>query len=194
MLNKTLYFFVALVVIVGVVRLFWPAHHEQLVACDTDSLQCSDGSVVSRTGPACEFTCPDVPAPTDGSTVPADVAAQIAAKADLITLSNPAANGVVSSPLVVEGMARGTWFFEASFPIQLTNWDGLIIAEGVATASGDWMTEEFVPFTATLTFTNPYPVGAEDFMKKGTLILKKDNPSGMPEKDDALEIPVRFAP
>ena len=30
-------------------------------------------------------------------------------------------------------------------------------------------------------------------MKRGSLILKKDNPSGMPEHDDALEIPIFFA-
>lgn len=47
------------------------------------------------------------------------------------------------------------------------------------------MTEEFVPFTATLRFTSP---GGH-----GTLILRKDNPSGLPEHDDALVIPVRFA-
>src|SRR5690606_37433420 len=60
----------------------------------------------------------------------------------LLKLDTPIAGEVISSPLVVTGAAKGFWFFEASFPVILTNWDGLIIAEGVATAQGDWMTEE----------------------------------------------------
>jgi len=107
-------------------------------------------------------------------------------KMDLIKLASPRPNDTVSSPLVITGQARGQWFFEASFPVYLTNWDGLIIAEGIATAQGEWMTTEFVPFTATLTFT----VDPQIYSKAATLILKKDNPSGLPEHDDALEIPL----
>ena len=109
-------------------------------------------------------------------------------KMDLIRLENPRPNQSVSSPLVITGEARGYWFFEASFPVYLTDWDGLIIAQGIATAQGEWMTEEFVPFEATLTFT----VAEEIYSRRGTLILQKDNPSGLPEHDDALEIPVNF--
>lgn len=125
-------------------------------------------------------------AESDVVSVPADVQAHIDSKSDLITLTTPAPYTRIDSPLVLNGMARGYWFFEASFPVILTDWDGLIIAEGVATADGEWMTENFVPFTATLTFTKPA------FDERGTLILKKDNPSGLPENDNALEIPVRF--
>ena len=109
-------------------------------------------------------------------------------KRDLIRLESPQPNQTIESPLVITGEARGYWFFEASFPIVLTNWDGLIIAEGFATAQDEWMTEEFVPFEATLTFV----VDPDVYSKKGTLILQKDNPSGLPENDDALEIPVMF--
>jgi hypothetical protein len=111
----------------------------------------------------------------------------------LINLTSISNNGVVNSPLVLEGSARGYWFFEGSFPVVLTNWDGLIIAEGYATAVGDWMTEEFVPFKGELKYVSPYEVGDPDFMKRGTLILKKDNPSGLPEHDDAHEVTVYFA-
>ncbi len=107
-------------------------------------------------------------------------------KYNLIRVTTPQPNQVISSPLVIEGEARGNWFFEASFPVTLTNWDGLIIAEGIATAQGEWMTEEFVPFTAKLEFKNP------TYKNNGTLILKKDNPSGLPEHDNALELPIIF--
>lgn len=99
-------------------------------------------------------------------------------------------NNVISSPLTVTGEARGWWFFEASFPVVLTDWDGLIIAEGYATAGSEWMTTELVPFTFTLNFTTPPGNGSE--INRGTLILKRDNPSDLPENDAALEIPVVF--
>lgn len=116
-------------------------------------------------------------------------------KMDIIQLTTPQPNEVISTPLVVRGQARGNWFFEGSFPVTLTNWDGLIIAEGVAQAQVDpsdtsgqgWMTTEFVPFSVTLTFEYP------TVYDRGSLILKKENPSGLPENDDALEIPVKFS-
>ena len=151
------------------------------VMCTADAMQCPDGSYVGRTGPNCAFECP-----------PSDVLTED--KSDLIVLDLPQPEAVINSPLHLTGKARGGWYFEASFPVTLTNWDGLVIAEGPATAVGDWMTSDFVPFTMDLTFTSPYTAGDPDFMKNGTLILKKDNPSGLPENDDALEIPVRFAP
>ena len=50
------------------------------------------------------------------------------------------------------------------------------------------MTSEFVPFEAKLTFT----VDKNAYSNRGTLILRKDNPSGLSEHDNALEIPVVF--
>lgn len=111
-------------------------------------------------------------------------------KYDLITIQTPLPNDVVLSPLEIRGAARGIWFFEATFPVVLTDWDGKIIAEGYAEAIDDWMTEEFVPYKATLEFENPS--WNADFSKRGSLILQKSNPSGLPEQDDALEIPVKF--
>ena len=114
-------------------------------------------------------------------------------KADLIRATSPKPGTTITSPLTIEGEARGTWYFEASFPIKLLDATGTEIATGHAEAQGDpatgevnWMTEDFVPFKATLEFTAP------EKMFKGTLVLQKDNPSGLPEHDDKLEIPIRF--
>lgn len=96
----------------------------------------------------------------------------------------------VSSPLTVTGQARGTWYFEASFPIIVTDWDGKIIAQVPAHAQSDWMTQDYVPFSATLTFTTPTP--GDPARNRGTLILKNDNPSGDPARDDSVEIPIIF--
>lgn len=111
---------------------------------------------------------------------------------DLIEIYSPLPEGEISSPLKITGRARGNWFFEASFPVVLTDWDGRIIAEWHAQAQGEWMTEDFVPFEAVLEFESPYSPGDQDFMKRGALILRKDNPSGLSEFDDALEITVFF--
>jgi hypothetical protein len=108
-------------------------------------------------------------------------------KSDLIVLDSPISGAKISSPLKISGKARGNWFFEASFPVILVDWDGKIIAEGIAKAKDDWMTENFVPFEATLEFTKP-----EGNNNRGAIILKKDNPSGESRFDDALEIPIYF--
>ena len=198
MSNRILYVIIAVAVVAGVISALVSYFAEVAeapvntatstdpVACAEDAMQCPDGLFVGRSGPNCEFVCP---APT----VPADVQKEIDAKADLIKISSPEAMGVVTSPLSLKGQARGNWYFEASAPVALVNWDGLIIAEGIITADGEWMTTEFVPFTGQLTFTSPYKTGDPDFMKRGTIIFKKDNPSGLPENDDALEIPVLFS-
>lgn len=107
-------------------------------------------------------------------------------KTDLIRVDFPRPNQTVQSPLTVKGKARGSWFFEASFPIVLTDWDGRIIAEGIATAQDDWMTSDFVPFEAVI----PFVTDPNVYSNRGALILRKDNPSGLPEHDDAFEIPV----
>lgn len=92
----------------------------------------------------------------------------------------------IASPLVLTGKARGPWYFEGSFPIELRDQAGAVLAQGVATAQGEWMTEEYVPFTAEIEFVAPAQGAA------GILVLKKDNPSGLPEHDAAIELPVQF--
>jgi hypothetical protein len=109
-----------------------------------------------------------------------------AEKVNLIKITNPRPNQEITSPLIITGEARGNWFFEASFPVVLTDANGVVVAQGIAQAKEDWMTENFVPFEATLTFEKPQG------SNKGTLTLKKDNPSGLPANDDVLIVPLIF--
>ena len=104
---------------------------------------------------------------------------------DLIRVTSPKPNDIITSPLTVTGEARGNWYFEASFPVKLLDKDRKEIAVASATAQGEWMTENFVPFKATLEF-------AAKEGEAGYLILKNDNPSGMPENDKQIEIPIVF--
>lgn len=102
-----------------------------------------------------------------------------------VRVTNPKANAIIKSPLTIIGEAKGTWFFEASFPVALLDATGKEIARYHAEAKSDWMTTDYVPFTAELAFTKPATA-------VGTLVLEKDNPSGLPEYDAKIEIPVRF--
>lgn len=103
-----------------------------------------------------------------------------------IMVRSPQFDTVISSPLKITGQARGNWFFEASFPIKLYDKNGQVLGQTIATAQSDWMTTEFVPFTAELSFATPTSTS------EGKLVLEKDNPSGLPEHDDRLEIKVQF--
>lgn len=120
----------------------------------------------------------------DGETFREDIGNELE-KDNLIRISEPRPNAVITSPLTIKGMARGSWFFEASFPVRLFDGNGEQIARGIATAKENWMTTEFVPFEAKLSFAKPTTVA-------GTLVLDRDNPSGLPEHADALMVPVRF--
>lgn len=91
----------------------------------------------------------------------------------------------LQSPVTITGQARGMWYFEASFPVRLLDGNGNEIALAPAQAQGDWMTEDFVPYSVTLTFTQPST-------PTGTLVLENDNPSGLPENSKKIEIPVTF--
>jgi len=107
----------------------------------------------------------------------------------IIVIDYPQSGDEISSPLTVTGKAVGNWFFEGDFPVIVTDWDGLIIGEGYASAKGDWMTEEFVEFEGTIEFTR----GERSMVRNnGAVIFQKDNPSGSPEHDDAREISIYF--
>lgn len=110
---------------------------------------------------------------------------QIPVAHEAIRITTPLPQSLVSSPLILQGEARGSWYFEASFPARLYDGKGKELLAVPVMAQGEWMTTEFVPFLATLTFTMPATA-------TGTLVLEKDNPSGLPEHADSIRIPVRF--
>ena len=106
-------------------------------------------------------------------------------KENLIQVSNLKSGQFIRSPLTITGQARGTWYFEASFPVQVLDKDGNILAAVPAQTQSDWMTENFVLFKANFKITTPYTGPA-------TLLLKKDNPSGIPEKDASISFPINI--
>lgn len=93
-------------------------------------------------------------------------------------------NEFVTSPFKIVGKARGSWFFEGSFPIVLLNEKKEIIVQTTAQAKGNWMTADFVPFEATLKFDETHLTNA------GTIVFKNDNPSGLSENEKTFSVPV----
>jgi hypothetical protein len=110
------------------------------------------------------------------------------AEPPLIVVTTPATGAYIANPTTVKGFARGYWYFEASFPIEIRDKNGTLIAAGAAQAETDWMTEQYVPFSTTLVWS------AAPTTDTGVIIFRRDNPSGLPENDASVEVPVSFVP
>ena len=122
-----------------------------------------------------------VPAPGKGSTATSTSPTEQALH-DRVVVDSPASGATVEKTFTVTGQAPGNWYFEASFPVQVRDADNNKVGQGIAQAQSDWTTGDQVAFKAEVTVTG--------FSGPGTLVLLRDNPSGLPENDDALEIPI----
>lgn len=144
-------------------------------ACTQEAKICPDGSAVGRVGLKCEFTaCPEIEKPIRPYT-------------DLINIDSPKDGQVISGPIEIRGQARGSWYFEASFPVTLQDVQGNILTQMPITAQGEWVTNEFVPFVGQVSYQVTTTTPA-------TLVLENDNPSGLPENAKRIEIPVILQP
>lgn len=99
-----------------------------------------------------------------------------------VIVSDPLPNSSVPRMFTVKGKAKGNWFFEASFPIQVRDAANNPVGMGIAQTADNWMTTEFVPFAAVVTVSG--------YSGPARLILMKDNPSGLPEFEDAVEFDI----
>ena len=105
---------------------------------------------------------------------------------DTLIVAHPSPGELIISPDTIRGKARGTWFFEGSFAIRLLNNNGKEIAVGIAQAQEDWMTEDWVNFSAEIQFEKPAS-------ETGFLLFEKANPSGKAKFDQSLKFSVRFS-
>lgn len=126
---------------------------------------------------------------TDTNTIGYKITYTNASK-DTIKVDLPFPGAIVGKDFAVIGEASGPWFFEASFPIEVIDSDGKILSTGIAQAQNDpetgeinWMTEDFVPFRADIEIP-------ESYIGPATLVLKRDNPSGLPENDASISFPI----
>jgi len=200
---------VGVIVLIGGGILVWVkmAKAPSVAICSQEAKLCLDGSSVGRTGSECQFAeCPVVQPLeiviycTNDNCQPQQVMTGAGtlvqgcyrnlgecqtASSGLIKIEKLQVGQVIKSPLIIKGQARGPWYFEAVFPIRLYDGAGEEIASTQARALSDWMTDDFVPFEATLTFKVPASA-------TGTLVFIKDNPSGLPQHDDKLILPISF--
>ncbi|MDX1543225.1 MAG: Gmad2 immunoglobulin-like domain-containing protein [Christiangramia sp.] len=105
---------------------------------------------------------------------------------ELIQVENPLSNEKVTSPIKINGKARGYWFFEANAPIVLLDGNNNQLAESYIKAEGEWMTEDFVKFNGSIEFDAP-----DD--ERGYLVFKRANPSDKKENDREFRLPVIFS-
>ncbi len=108
---------------------------------------------------------------------------QLAPLSSQVFVTSPQENAHVGHSFTVAGLAPGPWFFEAQFPIMVRAADGTTIGHATGKAQGEWMTDKQVTFTSIMQLDATYHGAA-------TLVLLKDNPSGLPENDDSVEIPI----
>lgn len=101
-------------------------------------------------------------------------------------VTSPQPNTTISSPLIVNGRAPGSWFFEGQLTIKLTDANHKPITQSIGreVTPGSWTSTTMVDFQGKLTFSTS--------AKKGLLIIENDNPSGLPENQKSYEIPVNF--
>ena len=105
------------------------------------------------------------------------------ASSDDILVAQPLPGATIAHAFTLAGEARGSWYFEASFPIEVLDKDGNQIFESFVQAQGDWMTSEFVPFSMQIIIPGSYTGPA-------LLVLHRDNASGLPEHDKSVSIPI----
>lgn len=168
-MNKTLTFlgvciFLAVVIIAGLV----------IIRSDEDAWICVQGEWVKHGNSTMEMpttTCPGF----------------MPKEEEWVILKTPQKNDLVSSPLLIEGKARGGWFFEGVFPVKLYDEKGELLSVAIASSKGEWMTDDFVDFTSEMTFL-------VSTTTKATLVLQKDNPSGLSELDRSVEFALLLKP
>jgi hypothetical protein len=105
-------------------------------------------------------------------------------EATTIEVKTPQSGEVVKSPLTVTGEAKG-WYFEGVFPVKVLDDTGKEIGHGQMQAQGNWTADVFVPFEGKIEFSQPAT-------KTGTIVFQKDNPSGLPENDEKVELFISF--
>lgn len=105
------------------------------------------------------------------------------ASSDLIKIELPYPGAVTGKSFKIIGEARGNWYFEASFPIEVLDKNNKVLVTTYATAQSDWMTTDFVTYNVDIEIPESYSGPA-------TIVLMKDNPSGLSENDALMSVPI----
>jgi hypothetical protein len=101
-----------------------------------------------------------------------------------VKLVSPTSNQAVESPLRVTGSIKRNWTFEAVMTIWVLDSKKAVIGGGPVYTTLTNESDEWVSFDTSLIFT---PEGSDGFLQ-----IKNDNPSGLPENEKVLEVPLKF--
>lgn len=108
---------------------------------------------------------------------------------DLVKLDSPEGESTITSPLKVEGKARGIWFIDGGFPVYLRAGSGEVIASTTANPStgkkGFATSTDFVFFQAELEFQKPS-------VEEAKLILEEPGVSGFSTEPAKKKIKLYF--
>ncbi len=102
---------------------------------------------------------------------------------DRVFVTSPEPGSTVGKTFQLKGEAPGNWYFEASFPIKVIDPEGNTLANSYGQAQSDWMTTNQVPFVGEVKIEKAYSGPA-------TVVIMKDNPSGLPEHDDSIDFQI----
>lgn len=103
-------------------------------------------------------------------------------KADLVSFSVTPGQKV-SGKLDVTGSVKNNYFFEGNIGVDILDANKKLLKQGHGDSTTEWMTAGPVSFKATLDFTS-LPKGPS-FIQ-----IRNDNPSGLPENDKFIWIPI----
>ncbi|MEI8130760.1 MAG: hypothetical protein WCG55_04640 [bacterium] len=102
--------------------------------------------------------------------------------ADLVSLSiTPGAT--ITDVATITGEIKGVYFFEGKAQGVLLDENKKILNSFSLDATSNWLTADAVSFTATVDTTSA-------LAGPGYIRLKNDNPSGDPEKDKYIDVPI----
>ena len=104
---------------------------------------------------------------------------------DIIIIDSPKPYQKVQVPIIIKGKAKGSFFFEGTFPIRIEDENGNLIVSDYIMTKENWMTENFVSFETYFYFE-------KGNLRKGFIIFEKANPSGLLENKFEIKIPLYF--
>lgn len=143
--------------------------------CVRETMLCPDGSTVGVIGTSCEFAaCPGM-----------------VGIGDKIIITTPAKDAIITNPVTISGRARGTWFFEGSFPVEIYDEKNKLLASGKARSIPEsenvkWATNGYFDFKGEIRFDRPS-------INSGYILFRKDDAAGSPGGEKKLyKLPVGF--
>lgn len=106
---------------------------------------------------------------------------------DVIVVTVPKANQLITSPFKVEGEAVGGWYFDEQLNVRLEDDKGKILFTKPFKAIESTKTDNLVPFTGAVIFNR-----AEAETPRGKLVIERTNTTYSDGELGPLVIPVEF--